>query len=154
MGLHLHLLQCRVVLTLAFIVFLFRRDIRERPDVSGALWLPLIWLVLTCSRALSAWLNIFGLPVVARHQWKREVRWTRGFYLALTTAGFCVLIKRQVSLSEVVRNNGWLIVFLFIVSFPSPGRIFPSLLSSGGSKFLVIRSWRSSFLRNRIPKKR
>ena len=61
-GLHLPP-RLALFLTLAFIVFLFRRDIRERPNVSGALWLPLLWLVLTCSRPFTAWLNIFGLPV-------------------------------------------------------------------------------------------
>ena len=50
-------------LTVAFIIFLFRRDIRERPNVSGALWLPLLWLVIGCSRSISEWLNTFGLPV-------------------------------------------------------------------------------------------
>ena len=34
------------------------------------------------------------------------------FYFALIAAGFCVLNKRQVRLSEIVRNNAWLIVFL------------------------------------------
>mgnify|MGYP003694365657 CR=1 FL=1 len=63
MGLHLpaSLASC---LTVAFIVFLFRRDIREKPDVSGALWLP---LTLAGDRLLKSpfpqWLNIFGLPV-------------------------------------------------------------------------------------------
>jgi hypothetical protein len=61
-GLHLPP-QLALFLTLAFIVFLFRRDIREKPNVSGALWLPLIWLVFTCSRPFTEWLRIFGLPV-------------------------------------------------------------------------------------------
>ena len=34
------------------------------------------------------------------------------FYFAMIIAGFCVLLKRQVRLSEVVLNNGWLIAFL------------------------------------------
>ena len=34
------------------------------------------------------------------------------FFFALIIVGFCVLVKRQVRLSEVVSNNGWLIVFL------------------------------------------
>ena len=34
------------------------------------------------------------------------------FYFAMVIAGFCVLIKRQVRLSEIVLNNGWLIAFL------------------------------------------
>src|SRR5438132_12475358 len=95
-----------LLLTVAFIVFLFRRDIREEPDVSGALWLPLLWLVLTCSRGFSAWLNTFGLPVAGAPSLEGGSPLDACFYLALATAGFCVLTKRQVRLSEIVRNNG------------------------------------------------
>src|SRR5438876_9113872 len=99
-------------LTIAFIVFLFRRDIRERPNISGALWLPLIWLVISCSRAVSQWLNIFGLPVAGAPSVEEGSPLDACFYFVLIAAGFYVLNKRQVRLSEVVRNNGWLIVFL------------------------------------------
>ena len=101
------------LLTLGFIAFLFRRDIRERPDVSGALWFPLIWLVIACSRGPSLWLNIFGLPGEGRRQSVEEGSpldaW---FFFSLIAMGFCVLIKRQVRISEVVYNNSWLIAFL------------------------------------------
>jgi O-antigen ligase len=99
-------------LTLALIVWLFRRDIREKPDVSGALWLPLLWLVLGCSRSVSEWLNIFGLPVTGGVSVEEGSPLDAWFCFALIIAGSCVLIKRQVRLSEVVSNNGWLIVFL------------------------------------------
>jgi exopolysaccharide production protein ExoQ len=99
-------------LTIGFIIFLFRRDIREKPDVSGALWLPLIWLVLISSRSFSAWLNIFGLHVSGAASVEEGSPLDAYFYLALATAGFCVLNKRRVRLSEIVRNNGWLIAFL------------------------------------------
>ena len=110
-GLHLSP-PLALFLTVAFIVFLFRRDIREKPDVSGALWLPLLWLVLTCSRGLSAWLNIFGLPVSGAVSVEEGSPLDALFYFVLIIAGFCVLTKRQVRLSEIVRNNGWLIAFL------------------------------------------
>jgi exopolysaccharide production protein ExoQ len=100
------------VLTLGFIIFLFRRDIREKPDVSGALWLPLIWLVIGCSRPVSEWLNIFGLPVSGAASVEEGSPVDAWFCFALIIAGSCVLIKRQVCLSEVISNNGWLIVFL------------------------------------------
>jgi exopolysaccharide production protein ExoQ len=99
-------------LTIAFIVFLFRRDIREKPDVSGALWLPLIWLVLSCSRGLSQWLNIFGLPVAGGSSVEEGSPLDAWFFFVLIAAGFYILNKRQVRLSEIVRNNGWLIAFL------------------------------------------
>jgi exopolysaccharide production protein ExoQ len=101
-----------VFLTIALIIFLFRRDIRERPDVSGALWLPLLWLVLGCSRSVSAWLNIFGLPVSGAPSVEEGSPLDAWVYFGLIIAGFFVLAKRQVRLSEVVSNNGWLIVFL------------------------------------------
>ena len=99
-------------LTIALIIFLFRRDIRERPDVTGALWLPLIWLVLTCSRSLSQWLNIFGLPVTGAPSVEEGSPLDASFFFFLIAAGLYVLNNRQVRLSEIVLNNGWLIAFL------------------------------------------
>ena len=116
-GLHLPQ-RLALFLTLALIVFLFRRDIREKPNVSGALWLPLLWLVLDCSRPVSAWLNIFGLHVSGAASAEEGSPLDAFFYLALATAGFCVLIKRQLDLSEIVRNNPWLIAF-FLYCFIS-----------------------------------
>ena len=110
-GLHLPP-QLALFLTLAFIVFLFWRDIREEPNVSGALWLPLIWLVLTCSRPLTTWLAIFGLPGMGGASNEEGSPVDAAFYYALTTAGLFVLINRQVSLSEVLRRNGWIVAFI------------------------------------------
>jgi exopolysaccharide production protein ExoQ len=111
MGIHLPP-SIATVLTVAFIVWLFRRDSREKPDISGALWLPLLWFVLACSRSLSAWLNIFGLPVTGAVSIEEGSPLDAWFYFAMIAVGSCVLVKRQVRLSEVVQNNGWLIVFL------------------------------------------
>jgi O-antigen ligase len=99
-------------LTIAFIIFLFRRDIREKPNVSGALWLPLLWLVIPCSRPVSEWLSIFGLPVSGAVSVEEGSPLDAAFFFVLIAAGFYVLNKRQVRLSEIVRNNGWLIAFL------------------------------------------
>ena len=107
-----------LLLTVAFIVFLFRRDIREKPKVSGALWLPLAWMLLTFSRPFSAWLNIFGFNVSGAASVEEGSPLDAYFYLALATAGFCVLIKRETRLSAIVRNNGWIFV-LILYSFIS-----------------------------------
>ncbi len=111
MGLHLPP-SVASYLTIAFIVFLFWRDIRERPDISGALWLPLIWLVIGCSRGLSQWLNIFGLPVSGDVSVEEGSPLDAWFFFVLIVAGVYVLNKRQVRLSEIVRNNQWLTMFL------------------------------------------
>src|SRR5439155_21530274 len=119
-------------LTLAFIIFLFRRDIREKPDVSGALWLPLLWLILGCSRSVSAWLNIFGLPVSGAASVEEGSPLDACFYFVMIIVGFCVLAKRQVRLSEVVSNNGWLIVFLLYCFISIAWSDFP---------FIALKRW-------------
>src|SRR5438876_11636673 len=89
------------VLILGFIIFLFRRDIREKPDVSGALWLPLLWLILGCSRSVSEWLNIFGLPVIGAASVEEGSPLDAWFWFAMIIAGSCVLLKREVRVSDV-----------------------------------------------------
>lgn len=98
-------------LTIALILFLFRRDIREKPNISGALWLPLIWLVITCSRSISQWLTILGLPAPGGSSVEEGSPLDASFFFILIAAGFYVLQRRQISLSEIVRNNQWLTVF-------------------------------------------
>jgi exopolysaccharide production protein ExoQ len=135
MGIHLPpiIASC---LTLAFIVFLFRRDIRERPDVSGALWLPLIWLVITCSRGFSEWLNIFGLPVAGAASVEEGSPLDAWFFFVLIAAGFYVLNKRQVRLSEIFRNNGWLIAFLLYCFISIAWSDFPFVAFKRWTKIL------------------
>jgi O-antigen ligase len=99
-------------LTLALIAWLFRRDIREKPDISSALWLPVLWLVVGCSRSVSEWLNIFGLPIGGGASVEEGSPLDAWFWFAMLIAGSCVLIKRQVALSEIISNNGWVILFL------------------------------------------
>lgn len=113
MGIHLQLPpSVASCLTVAFIIFLFRRDIRQKRDVSGALWLPLIWFVITCSRGLSLWLNIFGLPVSGGTSVEEGSPLDAWFFFILIAAGLYVLNKRGTRLSEIVGNNQWLTIFL------------------------------------------
>jgi hypothetical protein len=99
-----------------FIVFLFPRDVTEKPDITGALWLPLIWMVIICSRQPSGWLDTFGLHSEA-------VTLEEGspldacIYLALIAAGGYVLTKRHTQLSKIIRNNQWLTIFFIIRRF-------------------------------------
>jgi exopolysaccharide production protein ExoQ len=130
-GLHLPS-SLALYLTLALIVWLFRRDIREKPDVTGALWLPVLWLVLGCSRSLSEWLNILGLPVGGAASVEEGSPLDASFCFVLIIAGFCVLMKRQVRLSEVVQNNGWLIVFLIYCFISIAWSDFP---------FVALKRW-------------
>jgi exopolysaccharide production protein ExoQ len=103
-----------LLLTIALVVFLLRRDLRERPNVTGALWLPIAWMVLIGSRSPTHWLSVFGLAELGSTDEGNPI--DALIYLALIIAGLWVLNRRQASVSEFVRNNGWIVVFLLYCS--------------------------------------
>ena len=45
---------------LAFVFWLFRRDMRWRRLPSAALWIPGVWLAMASSRQMSFWLGAMG----------------------------------------------------------------------------------------------
>ena len=100
-----------LVLTLGLIVFLFRRDFREKPNVTGALWLPILWMLIMASRPPTAWLRIAGLSIVGG-SWEEGNPLDAVLFLLLTLTGIFVLYRRRVSLSEIVNGNVWLTVFV------------------------------------------
>src|ERR1700730_7428953 len=107
--------QVALLLTICLIIFLFRRDIRQRPNVTGALWLPLIWMFIICSRQPSEWLDLFGLHLGGKSL-EEGSPFDACVYFSLIAAGIYVLNKRQVQLSEILRNNQWLVIF-FVYCF-------------------------------------
>lgn len=108
MGLHLPPVLA-LALTFAFIFFLFRRESREKSDVSRALWIPLIWLLITGSRTVSQWLNLAPVTV---GQPEDGSPLDAAIYFALIVAGYSVLRQRGVDLPTFARNNRWLMAFL------------------------------------------
>lgn len=99
-------------LTLGFIAFLFRRDFREKPNVTGAVWLPTIWMFIIASKSVSQWLTIFGLPGFGASSVAEGSSLDAFVFAGLIASGIYVLNKRQVRLSEILRDNRWLIVFI------------------------------------------
>jgi O-antigen ligase len=96
-----------LVLTLAFIFFLFWRESRQRIKLSGALWIPLIWFVAAGSKGVGLWLGMTP-PTELSEPSPIDA----ALFLALLVAGCRVLQKRHVTLAQFIRNNRWLTVFL------------------------------------------
>jgi exopolysaccharide production protein ExoQ len=101
-----------LILTLGFIVFLFWRDLRQRPSVSTALWLPLIWIFLVATRPVSRWLAVFGLPGFAATAVEEGSTLDSIVFLGLIAMAVYILGRRQVRLSSLIRDNGWLAFFV------------------------------------------
>jgi exopolysaccharide production protein ExoQ len=97
-------------LTSAFIIYLFRRDMKEEPNITGAVWLPLTWLLIIETRSVCQWLATFGVPVAGSLDEGTPL--DAFIYLMLILAGMYVLKQRAIKLEEVVRNNGWVAMYL------------------------------------------
>ena len=100
-----------LICTICFVIYLFRRDLRERPNITGALWLLVIWIVLMGSRSVAQWLYILHFPIALGSPEEGNPL-DALVYATLIGAGLYVLNKRQVSLSEVIHNNPWMVAFL------------------------------------------
>jgi exopolysaccharide production protein ExoQ len=117
-------------LTLAFIAFLFWRDARQRPNITGALWLPLLWMLVIGSRYVSEWLDLGTPQSAAALEDGSPV--DRLLFLALMVAGACVLYSRKVRISDIVRNNAWLTAFLLYCLVATMWSDFP---------FVALKRW-------------
>jgi O-antigen ligase len=92
------------------VVWLFRRDMRQQPRMTSAFWLPLIWFIICSTRFISQWLAIFGINT-GGGSIEDGSPLDALVFLSLIIAGVVVLKRRQVRLSEVIRNNRYLAFF-------------------------------------------
>ena len=97
-------------LTFAVIFFLFRREARQKNGVSRALWVPVIWLLITGSRSVGQWLTLDAGVGIPSPEDGSPLDAT--VYFGLIVAGYIVLKRRGVDLSTFARNNRWLTAFL------------------------------------------
>lgn len=93
-------------LCFAFIVWLLWRDLKQNTAVSGAIWIPVFWILLIGARLPSEWmagsaamLNASGSALVEGSPLDRNL------FLGLMLAGAVVLVRRSPSWSSLATNN-------------------------------------------------
>jgi O-antigen ligase len=96
-----------LLLTVAFSLWLVARDVKRRPHLSKALWIPLIWLLIIGSRAVSLWFGVQGAGNTELDGSPLD----RLVFFCLLLAGVLVLVKRRVHFSGIVAGNKWLFIF-------------------------------------------
>jgi len=94
------------------ILGLFWLDRNQRVRTSGALWIPVIWFSIACSRAVSAWLQM-GEPLQSADQVLEGSPIDRLFYSALMAVGIVVLVGRRRLVGRILRANGPILLFFF-----------------------------------------
>src|SRR5271168_1324224 len=106
--------QIATVVCVFVILGLFKLNRDRTARTSAALWLPVVWLWLAGSRALSQWLAIFGMGsegLLTPEQYLEGSPLDRYFYLALTVAAILVLASRQRKVSALLRANVPILLF-------------------------------------------
>ncbi|UCF30268.1 MAG: O-antigen ligase family protein [bacterium] len=104
-----------LLLYIAFISAVLRFDLKRHPRVSGAVWVPLIWMSLSGSRNPSQWLNLnqWGSDQFQYFQEYMGGNPTdRAVFLLLILAGLFILFRRRIDKIQLLKTN--LMLFLFI----------------------------------------
>jgi hypothetical protein len=89
-------------------------DTRRRPGVSPAVWCVVAWLVLLGSRPVANWFGApegVGAALAAGQSYDEGNPLERSIYFVLILVGVQVLVKRQPNWRELMRPNGWMLVF-------------------------------------------
>jgi exopolysaccharide production protein ExoQ len=119
-------------LTIALIVWLFRRDKSLRQLPSPALWIPAAWLFMVGTRSLTIWLGDLGVPIGGTTDAEGNPI-DMVVLLGLMLAALLVLNRRGFDWAAFVRENKVLIViYLYLAtsalwseqSFPTLKRTF------------------------------
>ena len=90
--------------------WLFIRDNRMRPMASGALWIPLLWIMINGSRHVSAWFR-GGIETESPDSYLEGTPLDRNIYIILIFSALFFLWRRTINWRKVFSENRWLFLF-------------------------------------------
>ena len=97
------------LITIAFVALLFLQESWRKSDGGGALWLPVLWMIITGSRFVSQWISLGAAPSDEGFEGSPI---DALYFLVLILAGIGVLVRRHLVFRGLVRNNRWLFALL------------------------------------------
>lgn len=119
----------------AFVLLLLYRDHRQTRELSIALWIPLIWMLIISSRFISEWLNM-DVPSDITDIQSEGSPFDRLFFSGLIIAGLLILFRRRVSWKLLIRSNGWVAAFFLFGLVSILWSDFPMVSLKRWCKFL------------------
>src|SRR5438552_3226540 len=76
---------------------------------SKALIIPVLWLAFAGSRPMTSWLDV---RVAGADQYMEGSPLDRNFYIGLIVLGILALVPRRQVIFDLLRKNGWVVLFL------------------------------------------
>lgn len=98
--------QLALLACFALIWWLVGRDRAQRPGLSGAIWIPTLWVGVLASRPISAWIGFGGDDTLEGSPMDRL------FFFGLIFASIVVLSRRRVIWGPLLARN-WPIVLFY-----------------------------------------
>src|ERR1043166_3370696 len=94
-----------LIICLLFVLFLLRQEIKEAKDVSMAVWLPTLWVLLIASKPLGVWFQTtgdadYGSPL------------DRMALSVIFLLGIFILLRRQFAIRNLFVENIWVVLLL------------------------------------------
>lgn len=93
-----------LIICIMFVLWLLRFERNQSKNVSFALWIPVIWIFYIATKPLAIW---FGLPGDGEGS-----PTDRNFGIVLLCICLFILFIRKQSLSKIIKENIWLILFI------------------------------------------
>ena len=95
-----------LIICTVFVFFLLRLDHKQSPNVSLALWIPTIWILIIASKPLATWFGTGGSSM------EEGSPLDRMFFIVIGCIGLIILAKRHLKIGLTIRENLWLIACL------------------------------------------
>jgi len=102
-----------LTICILFILYLLRNDAKRIPDISWALWIPLLWFLIISTRPVSAWLGVSGAATSAENSYIEGNSFERNIDIAFMIVGMLTLLKRKTSWGNIFKNNKF--IFLYVL---------------------------------------
>jgi exopolysaccharide production protein ExoQ len=102
--------QLALLICISLILYLFWIDREKNDGVSGAIWIPYLWMFLAGSRSFSEWLNL-GVPLRGTDVYSEGSPLDAAVFLLLMVAGVAILHQRRLRWAALFRDNTWVWLF-------------------------------------------
>lgn len=116
--------QIALLLCFVFILALFKIDHKAKSDVSAALWVPTIWVIILASRMVSEWFSITS-SLQSTEQYAEGSPLDRSIFLSLIAIASVILIRRRINFVNIIQNNVWISLFLLYCGISIAWSDFP-----------------------------
>jgi len=131
-----------LLLCILLIFYMLRIDFKHKSNVSSALWIPLIWVMIVGSRPIALWLS--PEPVTAtQDDYMSGNPIDRTFLIFLIVIGVFILSRRKVNWLQVYKNNSLIIIFIMysvlsIMWSDFPGVAFKRWIKEIGTIIMIL----------------